>query len=86
MSDIAIRVQNCIPPSAPPLRGQGVSEVEGLSKMYRIGAKEQVRRNLRQTARSLVAAPFDYLRQMGRPPTEEKTLWALRDVSFESLS
>jgi hypothetical protein len=56
--------------------------VQNLSKMYRIGAKEQARRNLRQTARSLATAPFDYLRRMRRPPTEEETLWALRDVSL----
>ncbi len=57
--------------------------VDHLTKLYRIGAKEHAPRNLRQTARSLVAAPFDYLRRMSRPPTEEETLWALRDVSFE---
>jgi lipopolysaccharide transport system ATP-binding protein len=57
--------------------------VQNLSKMYRIGAKEHARRNLRQTARNLVTAPFDYLRRMSRPPTEEETLWALKDVSFE---
>ncbi len=59
--------------------------VQNLTKLYRIGAQEHPPRNLRQTARSLVAAPFDTLRRMSRPPTEEETLWALRDVSFESL-
>jgi hypothetical protein len=43
--------------------------VQNLSKMYRIGAKEQVRRNLGQTARSLATAPFDYLRRMSWPLT-----------------
>jgi lipopolysaccharide transport system ATP-binding protein len=57
--------------------------VDRLSKLYRIGAKEHAPRTLGQTARNLVTAPFDYLRRMRRPPTEEETLWALRDVSFE---
>jgi lipopolysaccharide transport system ATP-binding protein len=57
--------------------------VQNLTKLYRIGAKEHAPRTLGQTARSLVTAPFDYLRRMSRPPTEEETLWALRDVSFE---
>ena len=72
MSDIAIRVEN-------------------LSKMYpelsaragRIGAREEQPRGLGQTVRSLVASPFAYLQRSRRPPTEEETLWALRDVSFE---
>jgi hypothetical protein len=63
MTDIAIRVQNYI-----------LSGGEGLTKLYRIGAKEQAPRTLRQTARSLVTAPFDTLRRMSRPPTEEETL------------
>jgi hypothetical protein len=41
MTEIALRVQNCIPPSAPPLHGQGVSEVEGLSNLYRIGQRAE---------------------------------------------
>ncbi len=60
--------------------------VQNLTKLYRIGAKEHAPRTLGQTARSLVTAPFDTLRRMSRPSTEEETLWALRDVSFESLS
>src|SRR5258706_11693042 len=27
-------------------------------------------------------APFRYLREMSRPPTEAETLWALEDISF----
>ena len=41
------------------------------------------RGNFWQATRALAVAPFDYLRRMGRPPTEEETLWALKDVSFE---
>jgi lipopolysaccharide transport system ATP-binding protein len=60
--------------------------VENLSKMYRIGAREKQPQNGWQALQMLAASPFDYLRRMGRPPTEEETLWALKDVSFESLS
>jgi hypothetical protein len=42
--------------------------VQNLSKLYRIGAREHTRRNLRQTAKSLATAPFDYLRRMSRLP------------------
>ena len=57
--------------------------VENLSKMYRIGTKVEQRRSVGQTMRSLVASPFAYLNRMRRPSTEEESLWALRDVSFE---
>jgi len=52
--------------------------VENLSKMYRIGAREKQPQNGWQALQMLAASPFDYLRWMGRPPTEEETLWALR--------
>jgi len=57
--------------------------VENLSKMYRIGAREKQPQNGWQALQMLATSPFDYLRRMGRPPTEEETLWALKDVSFE---
>ena len=62
MPDIAIRVQNYI-----------LSRVEGLTKLYRIGAKEHPPRTLGQTARSLMTAPSDTLRCMSRPPTENES-------------
>jgi len=58
--------------------------VENLGKMYRIGIEERRPDNLWQAARQLAASPFEYLRRISRPPTEEETLWALRDVSFEA--
>jgi lipopolysaccharide transport system ATP-binding protein len=61
-----------------------IIRVENLSKMYRIGQRDEQPKNLREAAVALLGAPFRYLRQMGRPPTEEETLWALRDVSFEA--
>ena len=56
--------------------------VDSLGKMYRIGAAENQPQNLWQGATSLGASPFEYLLRMSRPPAEEETLWALRDVSF----
>ena len=58
-------------------------EVENLSKRYRIGIAERQLRNLAGAARGLVSSPFAYLHRMLRPPTEQETLWALRDVSFQ---
>ena len=57
--------------------------VDRLSKLYRIGAAERQPQTAWQAVRSLAASPFAYLQRMGRPPSEEETLWALRDVSFE---
>jgi hypothetical protein len=57
--------------------------VENLSKLYRIGAAERQPQSLGGLARGLVSSPFAYLQRMLRPPTEQETLWALRDVSFE---
>jgi lipopolysaccharide transport system ATP-binding protein len=57
--------------------------VDHLSKLYRIGAEERQPQNLAGAVRSLVSSLFAYLQRMGRPPTEQETLWALRDVSFE---
>jgi lipopolysaccharide transport system ATP-binding protein len=57
--------------------------VDHLSKLYRIGVAERQPQNLAGAARSLLNSPFGYLQRMLRPPTEQETLWALRDVSFE---
>jgi lipopolysaccharide transport system ATP-binding protein len=58
-------------------------KVENLGKMYRIGAEEQRPDGLWDATKQAVLSPFDYLRRITRPPTEEETLWALKDVSFE---
>jgi len=60
-----------------------VIRVENLGKMYRIGTEEHRPANFWQATKQLAASPFDYLRRITRPPTEEETLWALKDVSFE---
>ncbi len=65
----------------------GVSQptirVEGLSKRYRIGLRDKQPETMREAVVALAGAPFAYLRRMLRPPTDEETLWALRDVSFD---
>jgi lipopolysaccharide transport system ATP-binding protein len=58
-------------------------KVENLGKMYRIGAEEQRPDGLWDATKQAVLSPFDYLRRITRPPTEEETLWALKDVSFQ---
>src|SRR5258706_7765269 len=57
--------------------------VENLGKRYRIGQREQPPETLRQALLAGARAPFRYLREMSRPPTEAETLWALKDVSFQ---
>ena len=60
--------------------------VERLGKRYRIGAKQEPYRTLRETLAGAAAAPFRALRSLGsangrgRRPDE---IWALEDVSFE---
>jgi lipopolysaccharide transport system ATP-binding protein len=58
-------------------------KVEDLGKRYRIGAEDERPDNLWDAAKQAIASPFDYLRRITRPPREEETLWALKDVSFE---
>ncbi len=48
--------------------------VENLGKMYRIGTEEHRPANFWQATKQLAASPFDYLRRITRPPTEEETL------------
>jgi lipopolysaccharide transport system ATP-binding protein len=57
--------------------------VEGLSKRYRISARKQRAKTLREALLGLVSSPFADLRTMIRPPSDEEVLWALRDISFE---
>jgi len=57
--------------------------VENMGKMYRIGAAEKRPQNLREALGGRIASPFAYLQRMMRPPSQEETLWALRNVSFE---
>ena len=58
-------------------------KVQNLGKMYRIGAQEKRPDNVWEAAKGTLLSPLDYLRRITRPPTEEETLWALKDVTFE---
>ncbi|MGE0043968.1 MAG: polysaccharide ABC transporter ATP-binding protein [Vicinamibacterales bacterium] len=60
--------------------------VEGLGKQYRLGAKQERYRSMRDTIARGVAAPFRRLGQVlrGHSSVEtDRTLWALSDVSFD---
>ncbi len=61
-----------------------VIQVENLGKRYRIGVRESTTTlNRWQAIGATLRAPFTYLLDSLRAPTEEETLWAIRDVSFE---
>jgi len=58
-------------------------QVTGLSKRYRIGARQQYR-TFREALTSAVLSPWRRLKALGRSSfREEDSIWALRDVSFE---
>jgi len=59
-----------------------VIKVDGLSKRYRIGAREGYR-TFRETLVDAAQAPFRRLAGIGKPVPEAETIWALNDVSFE---
>ena len=57
--------------------------VEHLGKRYRIGARYKQTKNKFKSLSNLVMSPFGYLHSTLRGPSDEETLWALKDVSFE---
>lgn len=57
--------------------------VEGLGKMYRLGREIPHATTLSGKLKNTVSLPFKWLSEQMREPTEEETLWALKDVSFE---
>ncbi|MFH0965910.1 MAG: ABC transporter ATP-binding protein [Planctomycetota bacterium] len=60
-----------------------VIEVDGLGKCYRIGVRLDRAATRVGRLRQALGAPLRYLSSSLREATEEETLWALRDVSFE---
>ena len=56
--------------------------VENLGKLYRIGPRERYK-TLRGTLTDALYAPFRRLRSAVQPPSNDTTIWALKDVSFE---
>lgn len=59
-----------------------IISVRSLSKRYRIPPR-QLSSGSKSRWRGILAAPFSYLTTNLRPPTEDETVWALRNVSFE---
>jgi lipopolysaccharide transport system ATP-binding protein len=62
--------------------------VEKLSKKYRIGAKQEGYRTLRDTLTGALVSPFHRARRLlgGQPygaSELDETIWALKDISFE---
>jgi lipopolysaccharide transport system ATP-binding protein len=58
--------------------------VDGLSKQYHIGARQNGRKTFREALTEAAAAPFRRLRAFGRSShRDDNTIWALKDVSFE---
>lgn len=54
--------------------------VKNLGKRYRIGAQQAVYSTFRESLVGAVRAPFKKLR--GNGPSQQNTIWALKDVSF----
>lgn len=60
-----------------------IIRVENLSKQYRIGAQRLPYRTLRETLTTAARKPLNWFNGNGH--SEENTIWALRDVSFEVM-
>jgi len=62
--------------------------VEGLSKKYRIGLKEEIHDSIGEAIASLLRSPIDNFKKLRKLSTfsddqSEDIIWALKDVSFE---
>jgi lipopolysaccharide transport system ATP-binding protein len=62
-----------------------IIRVENVSKRYRLGASRAARTTLREALVGAVRAPFDALGRRGDHASDDKMLWALKDVSFEVM-
>jgi lipopolysaccharide transport system ATP-binding protein len=58
-----------------------IIQVQNLSKQYRIGAREEAYATFRESLAGAIQAPFKRLRRNGS--SEDDTVWALNDISFE---
>ena len=66
-----------------PTSSDSAISVRGLSKRYRIGARVGQYKRFSETVTDLFTAPLRRLASMGRPPSVDETIWALKDVSFD---
>jgi lipopolysaccharide transport system ATP-binding protein len=57
--------------------------VEGLSKLYTIGEKQQPYRTLRDTVSDAFTRPLRALRRGRVEEAEETSVWALKDITFQ---
>ena len=60
-----------------------IIKVEGLSKQYRIGGRQEAYSTLRDSLAGALRAPFKRL--LGNGGKDTDTIWALKDVSFEVM-
>lgn len=60
-----------------------VIRVAGLSKRYRIGGPQAGRPNFRESLTDALTAPYRWLRRRGPAAPDDRTFWALKDISFE---
>jgi homopolymeric O-antigen transport system ATP-binding protein len=60
-----------------------VLRVEALSKQYRMGARREPYRTMRDTLAMAATAPLRWVRGSQPPRRDADTFWALKDVSFD---
>src|SRR5208283_3415800 len=58
-----------------------IIRIENLGKQYRIGARRAPYLTLRESLTEAVRSPLRWLRR--EPPSEENTIWALKDINLE---
>ncbi|MFA5864852.1 MAG: ABC transporter ATP-binding protein [Phycisphaerae bacterium] len=62
---------------------QPAIRVEGISKRYRIGARERSYQTFREALGETLFSPLRRMSQWMQPVPEAEMIWALQDVSFE---
>ena len=65
------------------MSGNIAISVEGLGKRYRLGHEVKRATSAREAVKNTALSPFRYLNWRLSAMTEEDTLWALKDISFE---
>src|SRR6478672_3784496 len=57
--------------------------VERLSRRYRIGGQARSYRTIRETITGAAAAPLRRIRRQPDTPSDERTIWALKELTFD---